>query len=191
MTLRLRTLGCAALERDGVRLAGRATQRRRLALLLLLAAGRDRGVSRDKLLAYLWPALDAEHGRASLSQTVYWLRRELGNEAIVGGIDDLSLGAAALTTDLAEFEDAIAAERFDRAVELYGDRSEMASSSAGLPSSSTGSTSSASGLRSRGQEPWRRSPPKPTTAATMRVRRATGGRWWLRTHSTPGSRSVS
>jgi DNA-binding SARP family transcriptional activator/Flp pilus assembly protein TadD/TolB-like protein len=120
MTLRLRTLGCVALERDGIRLAGRATQRRRLALLLLLAAGRDRGVSRDKLLAYLWPELDAEHGRASLSQTVYWLRRELGNESIVGGIDDLSLSAAALTTDLAEFEDAIAAENLDRAVELYG-----------------------------------------------------------------------
>ena len=76
---RLRTFGSIAIERDGLPLAGRATQRRRLALLALLASAGPRGVRRDKLLAYLWPESDAEQGRHSLSQTLYSLRQELGS----------------------------------------------------------------------------------------------------------------
>ena len=116
---RLRTFGSIALERDGLPLAGRATQRRRLALLALLASAGSRGVRRDKLLAYLWPESDAEQGRHSLSQTLYSLRQELGADVILAGVDDVRLNAALLPSDLGEFEEALGAKQLGRAVALY------------------------------------------------------------------------
>ena len=68
---RLRTLGAVALEGSTGALAGAATQRRRLALLTLLAASGERGMSRDKIVAYLWPESDAERGRHVLAQAIY------------------------------------------------------------------------------------------------------------------------
>src|SRR5688572_24742355 len=50
--LQFKGLGPPAVERDGAPVAGRTTQRRRLALLALLATARERGVSRDRLMAY-------------------------------------------------------------------------------------------------------------------------------------------
>lgn len=91
---RLRTLGGLFLERDGRPLEGRATQRRRLALLAYLAAARDRPVRRDKIVALLWPERDEERGRHSLSQLVSALRRELGEAAIMTGVDEVRLDPA-------------------------------------------------------------------------------------------------
>ena len=116
---RLRTFGTIAIERDGLPLTGRATQRRRLALVALLAAAGPRGMRRDKLLAYLWPESDAEQGRHSLSQTLYSLRQELGADAILAGVDDVRLSDAVVASDLREFEDALAAGELDRATALY------------------------------------------------------------------------
>jgi len=45
-------------------------------LALLAAAGR-RGVSRDKVTAYLWPESDTGHARNLLKQACYALRRDL------------------------------------------------------------------------------------------------------------------
>ena len=81
--LRLRTLGGISLESDTGALGAAAVQRRRLGILALLATSRDRGVSRDKILAYLWPASDAERARHTLSQLLYALRRDLRAEAVV------------------------------------------------------------------------------------------------------------
>ncbi len=119
MTLRLRTFGTVSIEADGGLLSGRCTQRRRLALLALLAAARDRGVSRDKLLAYLWPERDTEHGRHALSQALYAIRQELGDTAVTAGLDDLRLDPAVVASDIAEFELALAAGRHEDAVGLY------------------------------------------------------------------------
>ncbi len=44
-------------------LAGRAAHRKRLALLALLATAPSRSLSRDKLVALLWPEHDGEHAR--------------------------------------------------------------------------------------------------------------------------------
>lgn len=116
---RLRTFGAIAIERDGVPLTGRATQRRRLALMVLLASAGARGMRRDKLLVYLWPESDAEQGRHSLSQTLYSLRQELGADAILAGVDDVRLNDAVVASDLREFEDALAAGALDRATAQY------------------------------------------------------------------------
>ena len=75
--LRLRTLGGISLESDAGALGAAAVQRRRLAILALLATSRDRGVSRDKLLAYLWPASDADKTRfAGISDDAVKIRGE-------------------------------------------------------------------------------------------------------------------
>jgi DNA-binding SARP family transcriptional activator len=54
-TVDLRLFGSPSLSIDGVILSGRAAQRHRLALLALLALSPGCRLSREKLLAYLWP----------------------------------------------------------------------------------------------------------------------------------------
>ena len=113
--LRLRTFGAAGLQRaDGSSIA---LQRRPLALLAFVAASAD-GASREKTLGVLWPDVDEERARHSLAQTLYSLRRSCGAE-VVRGTNVLQLDAALITTDLAEFEQALAAHDPERAAELY------------------------------------------------------------------------
>jgi DNA-binding SARP family transcriptional activator/tetratricopeptide (TPR) repeat protein len=104
--IRLRTFGLVALERDGMTLTGRNTQRRRLALLVLLACARRKPVSRDRLLGLLWSEREVERGRHALAQLVYELRRDLGASIIAGGTEDLFLDSTAITSDAGDFEEA-------------------------------------------------------------------------------------
>ena len=93
--------------------------KRGLALLVLLAAAPDAGVSRDSLLAHLWPESDEDRARSALRQTLFSLRRELGTpELVVGGVG-LSLNPVALTSDVREFDLARASGNLERAVQLY------------------------------------------------------------------------
>ena len=118
--LRLRTLGGLALTADAPRaLTGAATQRRPLALLAVLAVAGDRPVSRERLQTLLWPERDEAHARRVLAQTVYALRRDLGDAAAVLGTADLRLNPAVVTADVAEFEGAVAAGACERAAVLY------------------------------------------------------------------------
>lgn len=105
---------------DGVPYTGPAAQRRRLALLALLAAAGRRGVSRDKVLGYLWPDADEEQGRQGLYQALHVIRRSFGPTAIVGGTTALQLNPEAVTSDVADFTEAIAARAYERAAEVYG-----------------------------------------------------------------------
>jgi len=108
-----------SLSRDGVPLEGRGTQRRRLAVLAVLAAARDHGVSRDRLLAYLWPDLDSERGRQALSQALSALRHDLGEEVFQAGIDDVRLNPAVLRTDVEDFARAVTAGDWEVAAAAY------------------------------------------------------------------------
>src|SRR5919199_113199 len=81
--LRINVLGGAAVLRDGKPFVGAAAQPRRLAVLALLARARERGLTREKLIAYLWPDADEERGRRVLSQTLYSIRRDLGSEDVI------------------------------------------------------------------------------------------------------------
>jgi DNA-binding SARP family transcriptional activator len=116
---RLKTLGGVALERDGVPLEGRVSQRRRLALLAYLAAQGDRPVNRETLVALLWPERDEEHGRHSLSQILYALRSDLAPEAVLSGIDELRLNPSLIGSDIGEFTAAIAQRDWSSATTLY------------------------------------------------------------------------
>lgn len=99
-------------------LTGRAVHRHRLALLALLACARLRRMSRDKLIAYLWPETDAERGRHLLSDSVYRINGAVGGEAIVSLADGLRL-ADCLHSDLISFEKAVADGEDEEAVGLY------------------------------------------------------------------------
>ncbi|HEX6615844.1 MAG TPA: BTAD domain-containing putative transcriptional regulator [Gemmatimonadales bacterium] len=117
---RLRVLGRLALE-DGPGLSeGAAGRRRSLALLAILAAAGEQGVPRDKLLLYLWPESDTKRARNSLHQTLYALRQQLGQDAILAGIPNLQLNPGRFSSDLWEFDAAVARGDIETAIGLYG-----------------------------------------------------------------------
>jgi len=109
--LLLRLLGGASLEDESGPLRGRAIQRRRLALLAIVALEHPRPVSRDKLIAWLWPEHDTERARHLLRDSLYLLRLAVGEDTLPGTGDELRLNAARLRCDVWEFEEALARER--------------------------------------------------------------------------------
>ena len=118
--LRLHTLGGLVLLVDGEVTTGTATQRRRLALLALLEVARSRGLSRDKILAYLWPESSAERARHGLNQLLYAQRRFLGVERLFLGNKTLRLDRELMAADVWEFDDACDSGASEEAVRLYG-----------------------------------------------------------------------
>jgi DNA-binding SARP family transcriptional activator len=123
LMLRLRTFGGLTLARGSEDLTGAVTQRRRLALLALLAVAGPAGMSRDKLLAYLWPESDAERARHVLNQLLYAQRRQVGGDGesseLFLGRKTLRLNPGVIGTDVGAFEEALAADDPARAGEIY------------------------------------------------------------------------
>src|SRR5437667_9010193 len=117
--LRLQTLGALTLERDGVPLDGSAPPRRLLALLAVVAGHGAHGLTRDKLLAYLWPESDTPRARNSLKQALFSLRRILGPCALVSSGDVVRLDPTAIQVDLWEFEAALDRGHAAEAVAVY------------------------------------------------------------------------
>lgn len=104
--LRLITFGGLALQRDGVPEVGEAAQRRKLALLAVLAAAGTTGVPRDRLLLLFWPDSTQEHARNSLKQLIFSVRHSL-DEEIIAGTSLLALNSARITSDVGEFVAAV------------------------------------------------------------------------------------
>ena len=100
-------------------LDGRVSQRRPLALLSLLAVSDEGLLSRDKLVAYLWPAADSDGARHRLSVTLHAIRKALGRESVLSIGDDLRLNPEYVAVDVREFEKALEEDDPARAVELY------------------------------------------------------------------------
>ncbi len=118
----LKLLGGASIDTGGgasTAVTGRAVQRRRIALLALLSVRARSGLSRDKLIAYLWPDADSERARHLLSDSVYRINQELGSETIAAVGDELRLDCVAVGCDVLEFEKAVIERAFSRAAELY------------------------------------------------------------------------
>ena len=118
--LLIRTLGELGVYDGDRSLSGAAQQPRRLAILALLARAGSRGVSRDHVLAMLWPDADEERGRRTLNQALYALRRDLGSEDAIGGTRDLRMEPALVDSDVRLFGEARAAGRLEAAAELWG-----------------------------------------------------------------------
>ena len=111
--------GAAIIGEDGVTLSGRAAQRHRIALLSLLALSPGRRLSRDKLIALLWPEGSTDRGRGLLNASVYAIRSALGEEALQSKGDDLLLDSRRVGSDVTEFETALERGELDQAVRLY------------------------------------------------------------------------
>jgi DNA-binding SARP family transcriptional activator len=118
--IRLQTLGSLSIEAGGAPPVGAAAQPRRSALLILLLRAGARGVSREKILALLWPDTPEERGRRTLAQAIYALRRDLGVGDAILGSGTLRINPELVTADVLEFEAAVAAGELERAVALYG-----------------------------------------------------------------------
>lgn len=117
--LRLVTLGGLTLFVGGEAMTGAATRRRRLALLALLAVGRERGMNRDKIQAYLWPESDAQRARKGLNQLLYFQRHHLEDDGLILGQKTLRLNPALITCDMWDVEDALAGADHAAVATLY------------------------------------------------------------------------
>ncbi|HEU6451666.1 MAG TPA: BTAD domain-containing putative transcriptional regulator [Gemmatimonadaceae bacterium] len=118
MVYTLRTFGGLQVEGPNGQPSGITAQRRSLALLVVIAAASERGVSRDTLAAMLWPGSDEDRARRALAQTLYRVRQQLGAGVIRGG-DRLSCDPALITTDLLQLESAFESGDYERVVELH------------------------------------------------------------------------
>jgi TolB-like protein/DNA-binding SARP family transcriptional activator len=115
----LRLLGTASIEGPNGPVGGRAAQGRRLALLALLALARGRALSRDKVVATLWPDATPDRARPQLSDTLYILRGALGEAAVCATGDDLATNPDVVTTDVAALGRSLRDGRLEEAIELY------------------------------------------------------------------------
>src|SRR5258708_5699334 len=105
--IELRTLGALELrDATGRELRSVLAQPKRLALLAYLTLVSPRGFRRrDTILALFWPELDDNHARNALRQAVHFLRRSLGDQALVRrGEEELAVNTEAVECDATAFE---------------------------------------------------------------------------------------
>lgn len=122
MMIRISTLGGLALtDADGQVVQSVLSQPKRFALLFYLAAASPHGFQRrDTLAALFWPEFDTARARAALSRALYHLRRALGPETIMSrGPDELGLDRGRVWSDIGAFEQHLAADELEEALDLY------------------------------------------------------------------------
>jgi len=115
----LKLFGGLSLESDDAPIGPGAQQRRRLTLLALLALADERGISRDRVQAHLWPESSSANARHALDQLLYSSRRELGSDSIFTTTTALRLNPSVVRPDLWLFDSAIRAGDWQQAVDLY------------------------------------------------------------------------
>jgi TolB-like protein/DNA-binding SARP family transcriptional activator len=118
-THKLETFGGLRVAGGAAPPTGAATQRKTLLLLAVLAASASQGASREKLLGLFWPESDPDRARNALKQALHTLRRDLHEPDLVSGGPILRLNAAALASDVQEFENALEEGALERATQLY------------------------------------------------------------------------
>jgi len=119
MVNRLFLLGQARLTGPSESSLRRASQQRRLALLALIASSPGETISRDRALGLLWPDRDEHTARHLLADSVYVLRRALGDQVIIASGETLRLSTSTLWTDIVQFRNSIAEGRWSDALDLY------------------------------------------------------------------------
>jgi len=117
---RLRTFGTLRLvgAADNTVLGDQGHQRRRLALLAVLAVSGEQGRSRDQLLGLFWPEVSQTRARHSLEQLLYAIRTSL-DEDVFEGVNPLRLNAACIESDVGSFAEAMARGELEAVVAMY------------------------------------------------------------------------
>ncbi len=109
-------LGGFRVRRDGAELTRLAAHKQQAALLAYLAV--EGPVTRDALIVLFWPEREGEKARHSLSQALYALRKELGEEALQARGDRVGLNPE-VDVDVKALAAAGRAELWREVVELY------------------------------------------------------------------------
>lgn len=119
MILSLQLLGGLQARLDGEPLAPRAAQRKRLALLALLAAAPSRALTRDQILVLLWPEYDTERARHQLAASTHDIRHAIAPDLVVAAADELRLNPSLVDCDVWSFEAALQKGDLAEAVARY------------------------------------------------------------------------
>ena len=114
----LRTFGGFDVSLSGAPTGTHGFRPRVMALLALLVGHGSRGISRDKVLGYLWPESDTEHARNSLKQALFSLRHASSRPLILWSPGLLRLNPL-LEVDLWSFQSALGKGEDLAAVSLY------------------------------------------------------------------------
>ena len=120
--IQFHTLGVLDLRGpNGQEIRAVLQQPKRLGLLAYLTVAAPRRFHRrDTLLALFWPDLDQDHARAALRRSLYFLRAELGSDALVGrGDEEVAVPEEVLWCDTTALERAIETGDAEHALELY------------------------------------------------------------------------
>lgn len=119
--IRLRLLGPVDLAGPPADFARVVLVRPKLvALLSYLAAALPAGFHRrDSLVGMLWSEMDQDHARGALRQSLYHLRRFLGNGAIATRGEGVALAGDRVRCDVSLFQHALARGAREEALEVY------------------------------------------------------------------------
>ncbi|HYW12245.1 MAG TPA: BTAD domain-containing putative transcriptional regulator [Longimicrobium sp.] len=115
----LNLLGGASLEGQMGPVSGKATHKRRIAVLAILAAGRGRPVGRERVIGLLWPEHSSDAARHLLSEALYVLRKELGEAAILSSGGEVALNGEVVRSDVQAFEAAVEEGDLQGAAQVY------------------------------------------------------------------------
>lgn len=116
----LKTLGEFSLRASGPKGPPLLSNSKPLAVVAYLATTSDRSARREHIAQLLWPGADASHARSSLRQALFYISQRVGRPLVRGDEVRVELAGELLDADIWEFERALAAEDFERVVELYG-----------------------------------------------------------------------
>jgi DNA-binding SARP family transcriptional activator len=116
MTIRLNVLGAPICLLDERELADLPAHRTRFAIFVYLAI--ERSAPRDEVAAMFWPDSDDERARHALSQSLYELKRVLGDDWVATRAGRLTVSSK-VNADTAEFGRLLGAGRLDEALRLY------------------------------------------------------------------------
>jgi DNA-binding SARP family transcriptional activator len=114
----LRTFGGFDVELSGGAVRAPGVCPCLMALLTLLVGHGSRGISRDKVEAYLWPESDTDHARNGVKQALFSLRQVFSRPVVLCGSGFLRLNPEVVEADLWLFESAIARGQVSFAVSV-------------------------------------------------------------------------
>ena len=119
--IQFHTLGVLDLRGPDGEIRAVLQQPKRLGLLAYLTVASPRRFHRrDTLLALFWPELDQDHARAALRRSLYFLRAELGADAVAGrGDEEVGVPEEVLWCDATALDRALDTGDAERAAGLY------------------------------------------------------------------------